>query len=69
MKEDMENEVVSVDEEMVRNPGFQTDKADLFYLQRRVFAFTATPSDEALKFVKSHLKSLVQLWVDDADNH
>jgi hypothetical protein len=54
---------------MVRNPGFQTDKADLFYLQRRVFAFTATPSDEALKFVKSHLKSLVQLWVDDADNH
>jgi superfamily II DNA/RNA helicase len=74
MKEYMENEVdiIVLDEvdEMVRNPGFfkQIKLICSICTKARVFAFTATPSDEALKFVKSPLKSLVQLDADDADS-
>jgi superfamily II DNA/RNA helicase len=53
----MENEVdiIVLDEvdEMVRNPGFfkQIKLICSICTKARVFAFTATPSDEALKFV------------------
>jgi superfamily II DNA/RNA helicase len=55
---------------MVRNPGFfkQIKLICSICTKARVFAFTATPSDEALKFVKSPPQIAVQLDADDADS-
>jgi ATP-dependent RNA helicase MSS116 len=71
MKECVDIIVLDEVDEMVRNPGFfkQIKLICSICTKARVFAFTATPSDKALKFVQSlPLGSLIHLDADDADS-
>jgi superfamily II DNA/RNA helicase len=70
MKECVDIIVLDEVDEMVRNPGFfkQIKPICSICTKARVFAFTATPSDKALKFKSLPLGSLIHLDADDADS-